>query len=77
MMGLFFKSKSKQAYRLTMVKQEYLDYLNGWIGKLETKIYKMESRKHNTDEIKALRNNLRILKTCAKTFKGISSSYEQ
>ena len=46
-------------------------------GKLETKIYKMESRKHNTDEIKALRNNLRILKTCAKTFKGISSNYEQ
>ncbi len=76
-MGLFFKSKSKQAYRLTMVQQEYLEYLNNWISKLEGKINKIESRRHNKDEVKALRNNLRILKTCAKTFKGISSSYEQ
>ena len=76
-MGLFFKSKSKQAYRLTMVQQEYLEYLNNWISKLEGKINKVESRRNNKDEVKALRNNLRILKTCAKTFKGISSSYEQ
>ena len=76
-MGLFFKSKSKQAYRLTMVQQEYLEYLNNWISKLEGKINKVESRRNNKDEVKALRNNLRILKTCAKTFKGISSNYEQ
>lgn len=75
MIGLF--KKPKQDYKLIMVKQEYTVYLTEWIGKLEKKINMMESRGANKNELQKLQNNLRILKTCAKTFKGISAKYEQ
>jgi|TARA_B100001939_G_scaffold172282_1_gene148472 hypothetical protein len=75
MIGLF--KKPKQDYKLIMVKQEYTVYLTDWIGKLEKKINMMESRGASRNELQKLQNNLRILKTCAKTFKGISAKYEQ
>jgi len=75
MIGLF--KKPKQDYKLMMVRQEYVEYLTDWIGKLEKKVNIMDANGKDRNEISKLKNNLRVLKTCAKTFKGISSKYEQ
>jgi len=75
MIGLF--KKPKQDYKLMMVRQEYTSYLTDWIGKLEKKVNIMDAQGANRNELQKLKNNLRILKTCAKTFKGISAKYEQ
>jgi hypothetical protein len=59
---------------------EYKEYLADWITKLEKKAKYMERKNHmlTDDGVKELNSviaNLRVLKTCSKTFSSMEKEY--
>lgn len=68
--GFIIPARKKKESVLSL---EYKEYLTDWIRKLEKKVKYLERGKRNLSsegwqELNECKSNLRILKTCIKTF---------